>query len=131
MIELEPLCTATFTFSQQFVVSSTLGIAEFASARFDGERLSGSMKGVAADWLRLTPDGYGIQDVKLTIETDDLAIIHIAYTGRFLLDSGTAYVAPSFHTGDERYAWLNRAFVIAKGAMTDATTLTYEMFEVG
>jgi hypothetical protein len=41
----------------------------------------------------------------------------------------TAYAAPRFETGDERYAWLNKVQAIGKGRL-DGTTLTYEWYEV-
>ena len=98
---------------------------------FEGERLKGSMKGnAAADWLKVSPEGYGTLDVKITLETDDGAIIHATYSGRLLFDTMTVYAAPLFHTGDERYVWLNRIQVVAKGTFTEAGTLVYEMFEL-
>jgi len=89
------------------------------------------MKGnAAADWLRSSPDGYGTLDVKITYETHDGAIIHATYSGRLQFDTLTVYAAPLFHTGDERYAWLNRNQAVAKGAFQPDGTLVYEMYEL-
>lgn len=130
-LELVPLCIATVSLAETITVSPTLVIGEVTAARFEGERLNGSMKGhAAADWLKVSPDGYGTLDVKVTLETDDGAIIHATYSGRLQFDTLTVYATPQFHTGDERYAWLNRIQAVAKGAFTAPTTLVYEMYEL-
>ena len=130
-LELIPLCTATVSLAPTITVSSTLVIGEVTGARFEGERLSGSMKGnAAADWLKVSPNGYGTLDVKITLETDDGAIVHATYTGRLQFDTLAVYATPQFHTGDERYAWLNRIQAVAKGTFQPDGTLVYEMYEL-
>jgi hypothetical protein len=112
-------------------VSSSLVIGEVTAARAEGERLNASQKGVAsADWLQISPDGYGTLDVKLTLETDDGALIHATYSGRLQLDTMTVYAAPLFHTGDERYGWLNRIQAVSKGQFQPDGTLIYEIYEL-
>ena len=56
--------------------------------------------------------------------------IHVTYNGRLLLDTMTAYVTPVFHTGDERYLWMNRIQSVAKGGFPTPDRLVYEMFEL-
>ncbi len=68
--------------------------------------------------------------MKVTVETDDGAVIHATYTGRLQFDTMTVYATPLFHTGDERYAWLNRIQAVAKGTFTPEGTLIYEMYEL-
>ncbi|HQY15254.1 MAG: DUF3237 domain-containing protein [Actinobacteria bacterium] len=130
-LELIPLCTATVSLAETINVSSTFLIGEVTGIRLEGERLHASMKGhAAADWLRVSPEGYGTLDVKVTVETDDGAVIHATYTGRLQFDTMTVYATPLFHTGDERYAWLNRIQAVAKGTFTPEGTLIYEMYEL-
>lgn len=130
-LELIPLCTATVSLAETINVSSTFLIGEVTGIRLEGERLHASMKGhAAADWLRASPEGYGTLDVKVTVETDDGAVIHATYTGRLQFDTMTVYATPLFHTGDERYAWLNRIQAVAKGTFTPEGTLIYEMYEL-
>lgn len=130
-LELIPLCTATVELAETITVSSSLVIGEVTGVRFEGERLRGSLKGrAAADWLKISPEGYGTLDVKVTIETDDGAIVHATYTGRLQFDTLAVYATPLFHTGDERYAWLNRIQAVAKGAFTADGGLVYEMYEL-
>jgi hypothetical protein len=133
-LELVPLCTATVSLAEPIAVSPTLIIGEVLAMEVEGERLRASLKGrAAADWLHLAPAGVGAVDVRVTLQTDDGALIHAAYTGRFQLDTLTVYTTPLFHTGDERYAWLNRIQAVAKGSFPQApemTTLVYEMYEL-
>jgi hypothetical protein len=130
-LELVPLCTLTVNLAPTINVSPSLVIGEVTGARAEGERLSGSLKGAAAaDWLQVSPDGYGTLDVKATLETDDGAIVHATYSGRLLFDTMTVYAAPLFHTGDERYAWLNRIQAVSKGAFQPDGTLIYDVYEL-
>ena len=130
-IELVPLCTLTVTLAPTISVSPSLVVGEVTAARAEGERLTASLKGAAAaDWLQVSPDGYGTLDVKITLETDDGAVVHATYSGRLDFTTMTAYAAPLFHTGDERYAWLNRIQAVSKGTFQPDGTLIYEMFEL-
>ncbi len=130
-LELIPLFTCTVTLAPTITISSSLVIGEVTGAVIDGERVKGTMKGnAAADWLRIAPEGYGTLDVKITYETHDGALIHATYSGRLHFDTMTVYAAPLFHTGDERYAWINRIQGVAKGTFQPDGTLIYEMFEL-
>ena len=130
-LELVPLCTATVSLAAPITVSSTLMIGEVTAVNLEGERIRASMKGnAAADWLRPSADGYGTLDVKITYETHDGAIIHATYSGRLQFDTMTVYAAPLFHTGDERYLWMNRIQAVAKGTFLSSETLVYEMYEL-
>ena len=130
-LELVPLCTATITLAKPIVVSPTLTIGELTSVEYEGDRIRASMKGqAAADWIRIGPDGVGTLDVKLAVETDDGATIYAEYSGRMQFDTMTIYAAPLFHTGDERYAWLNRVQAVAKGTFPERGKLVYEIYEL-
>ena len=130
-LELVPLCTLTVNLAPTINVSPSLVIGEVTGARAEGERLSGSLKGAAAaDWLQVSPDGYGTLDVKVTVKTGDGAIVHATYSGRLLFDTMTVYATPQFHTGDDRYGWLNRIQAVAKGNFTEPNRLVYEMYEL-
>lgn len=133
-IELVPLCDVTVSLATPIVVSPTFAIGEVVGLEIEGERLRGRLKGnAAADWLTISPAGIGTLDVKVTFETHDGAIVHATYSGRFPLATFTVYAAPLFHTGDERYAWLNGIQAVAKGTFPnapDTSTLLYEMYEV-
>lgn len=130
-LELVPLFTCTVTLAPTITVSSSLVIGEVTGAVIEGERVKGTMLGhAAADWLRVSPEGYGTLDVKITYQTDDGAIIHATYSGRLQFDTMAVYAAPLFHTGDERYTWMNRIQAVAKGTFQPDGTLVYEMYEL-
>ena len=130
-LELIPLCTATVSLAPTITVSSSLVIGEVTGMEVKGDRISAHQKGhAAADWLKVSPEGYGTLDVKVTMETDDGAIIHATYSGRLQFDTMAVYATPLFHTGDERYAWMNRIQAVAKGTFQPDGTLVYEMFEL-
>jgi hypothetical protein len=130
-LELVPLCTLTVSLAETISVSSSLVIGEVTGARAEGERFNASLKGnAAADWLRVSPEGYGTLDVKITLETDDGAIVYADYSGRLQFDTMTVYATPLFHTGDERYTWMNRIQAVSKGTFQPDGTLVYELFEL-
>ena len=108
-------------------------VAEVDTARVTGARISATLKGrAAADWVTVNGT-IGVVDVRITLETDDGAIVYVAYGGRIDLTDGLGaspiYVAPTFETGDERYAWLNVVQAVGKGDL-QGSHLTYEMYEV-
>jgi len=87
-----------------------------------GPRLNGRLRPVGADWLIIRSDGVGVLDIRATMETEDGALIYVAYQG--LADAGEdGYQkflegtppprlpirgAPRFHTSHPDYLWLNR-----------------------
>ena len=130
-LELIPLCVATVSLAETINVSSSLVIGEVTGMEVKGERLNDKLKGhAAADWLQISPEGYGTLDVKVTMETEDGALIHATYSGRLQFDTGAVYATPLFHTGDERYTWLNRIQAVAKGTFSAPGTLVYDMYEL-
>lgn len=141
-IELIPLCNAEAILAPPLLIpgtpEGTLLIYEVESINVDGERIRASLGGQAsADWLRLSPEMIGTLDVRVTLKTEDGALIYGAYKGRVLpvaddpVISAIVYAAPLFSTGDSRYAWLNTIQVIAKGLVSpDGRRLNYEMYEV-
>lgn len=85
----------------------------------------------AADWLTVASDGTGLLDVRFTLETDDGAFIYVEYQGRANMAEGLIATAPTFQTGDERYAWLNSVQAVAAGQLNGETgELVYEVYEV-
>ncbi len=120
-------------------------IAPVTGGTFSGERLGGTVHG-GADWVINRPDGVMVIDVRLTLETQDGALIYLTYQGRFLAEPDAMrrfgkgeQLAPheyslamiaKFECGNERYAWLNNAVAVGTGEQT-ATGPVYTVFEVG
>lgn len=87
-----------------------------------GPRLNGRLRPVGADWLTIRSDGVGVLDIRATMETEDGALIYVAYQGladagedgyqKFLEGTPPPRVpirgAPRFHTSHPDYLWLNR-----------------------
>jgi hypothetical protein len=74
-------------------------------------------------------------DVRMTVETEDGAMIFVQYHGRmrYATDKGphTLYVAPRFETGHEKYAWLNGVQAVGKGLLDQNTRrIQYQFFEI-
>jgi hypothetical protein len=133
-VTLKPVCHAVYELGETRVISSgpagTRLISEITGARYEGERFCASLLGSAcADWATVDPDGRVQVDVRLTLETDDGAVVFVHYEGRGDASTGVTYSAPLFETGDERYSWLTRIQFVGKSTF-DGTRLEYEMFEV-
>ena len=139
-IELVPLAHAVFTLAPPILILNgprgTRGIVEVTDARFEGERLNARLKGsAAADWSYVSPDGTIVTlDVRVTLETDDGALIFTEYSGRLDVSRGfgtaPVYAAPRYETGDDRYRWLNLVQGVAKGEMRpDLTEIRYDIYE--
>lgn len=107
----------------------TMVIPSIAEGRWEGERIRGHVVGAGADWARRGPSGVMLLDVRQTVETDDGAVIYVSYNGRFDPERQTYTIAPTFETGDERYAWLNSVQAVARGRYVDGR-MRHEVYEV-
>lgn len=154
MTDLQHRHLITMTLTVDFAGMVSIGatptglrrIAPVTGGSFTGERLSGIVLPGGNDWLINRPDGVMVIDVRLTLQTDDGALIYLSYQGRLLaepeamarfsqgamLDTheySLAMVA-KFECGDERYAWLNNVIAIGTGERT-ATGPIYSIFQIG
>lgn len=142
MLELIPLGAAVVDVAPSLSVGAGpaggRSVGHLTSVTIEGERLKATLASpAAADWMVLN-GAVGMIDVRMTVRTDDGAVIHITYGGRLNLadrENGLiAYVAPVFETGDERYAWLNAVQAVGKGRLTvgegGATRIDYEFYQV-
>jgi hypothetical protein len=136
-LELVPLCNLEVHLRDPIFVgdgpAGTRLIFEVESATVEGDRVRGKVLGHGnADWLTINGT-VGTLDVRLTIETDDGALIFVQYQGRVDVSGGAGaapiYCAPVFETGDDRYAWLNVVQAVGQGSL-DGSLLNYEWFEV-
>jgi hypothetical protein len=110
-----------------------------------GERLSGRILNLGADWQTVFADGSAELDTRYSIETHDGAIVDIRNFGfrhgppeviqalvrGESVDPDLYYMRthPRFETGDERYQWLNRTICVGTGAREpDSVRIT--IFEV-
>ena len=105
--------------------------APITSGHFEGPRLRGKVLPGGGDWTLLRGDGVLELDLRLTLETEDGALIHmksfglrhgppdvIAALGRGeSVDPSTYYfrTTPRFETGHPRYAFLSRLVAVSRG----------------
>ena len=140
MLELVPLFTARYELHPPLLIGPDVPqgrtVGQIASATFTGDRLKATLAGpAAADWM-LRTGAVGDIDVRLTLRTDDDALIYMTYGGRISFDDPAgmfAFVAPTFETGDARYLWLGRIQAVGLGQLlVDAggARLEYEFHEV-
>jgi hypothetical protein len=105
--------------------------APITEGHFEGPRLRGRVLPGGGDWLLLRADGVLELDLRLTLETDDGALIHMTSLGLRhgpveviaalargeIVDPSTYYfrTLPRFETGHPRYEFLNRLLAVASG----------------
>ncbi len=140
-LELIPLCIATVTPAPPIDLGTTPAgrrlMVTIREAIWEGDRLRARLKAgvVAADWMIVGPDGTGLIDIRLTLETHDGALIYVEYQGRRDIAQvmrgidAPVYIAPRFETSDVRYAWLNGLQAVGKGTEVGESRV-YEIYEV-
>ena len=107
----------------------TRTIAHVTGGSFQGPRLKGTVEGPAGDWITNRADGTYRLDVRVTLRTDDGALVLVTYNGiAHATDTGSSIrTAPLFETGDPRYAWLNGVQAVGIGAR-ECNVVTYEVY---
>jgi Protein of unknown function (DUF3237) len=94
---------------------------------FVGRRVNGLVHGPSGDWVQITGDGAMRIDVRLLLRTDDGADILMSYRGISADGGATIRAAPTFETGDARYAWLNSQQAVATGS-SGGGRVTYDVY---
>ncbi len=107
----------------------TRTIVQIVGGRFEGPRVKASIQTPAGDWITNRADGSYRLDVRLTLKTDDGAVILVTYNGIGQTTDGGASLrsAPLFETGDSRYAWLTRLQAVGVGERV-GTTVSYDIY---
>jgi hypothetical protein len=100
---------------------------------FEGDRLRGKVLPGGGDWVLRRPDGVLELDLRITLETDDGALVHMTFEG--IRDDGPRSAEgggrpegqsgakgapyfrtlPRFETADTRYSFLNRLLAVGAG----------------
>ena len=109
-------------------------VVHVTGGTFEGPRLRGTVLPGGGDWLVGRADGSRRLDVRITLQTDDGALIYAHYPGVFHgppdvldrirngaeVDASEYYfrVAPMFETASPKYDWLNRIIAIGIGKRT-------------
>ena len=95
----------------------TLSVFPIIGGSFEGERLRGAVLGGGADWVTAPSEGTFELDLRVTLETDDGALIHMTFTG--VRDDANHYFRslPRFETAAPKYAFLNRLLAVGIGEL--------------
>lgn len=116
-----PLMTLRLTTAATQEVGLTphgvLSIFPVTGGAFDGDRLRGRVLAGGGDWVTVDGDGTLALDLRVTLETDDGALIYMTFTG--IRDDATHYfrTVPLFETASEKYGYLNRLLAIGVGTI--------------
>ncbi len=148
--QLEHICSYTALLNPDFeVIGPTpegLRVNVYITGgEVTGPRLNGKILPVGADWLIIRPDGMGILNVRLTIETNDGALIYLRYGGvadlgedghqRFLDGNPPTrfplHTVPRAITSHSDYLWLNRVQLLNIGeADLSVPHASYDVYAV-
>ena len=85
---------------------------------FEGDRLRGKVLPGGADWTLKRPDGVIELDLRVTLATDDGALIHMTFEGiRDDEAQGGPYfhTLPRFETAEAKYSFLNKLLAVGTG----------------
>jgi Protein of unknown function (DUF3237) len=88
---------------------------------FDGDRLRGKVLPGGDDWVIKRPDGVLELDLRITLQTDDGALVHMTFVGiRDDAAPGAPYfrTLPRLETADARYSFLNRLLAVGTGKIS-------------
>jgi hypothetical protein len=108
------------------VPHGTRTIYPITGGDFEGPRLRGKVLPGGADWVLLRADGMLELDLRITLETDDGALIHMTFEGLRdmscgqLVDPPRSYfrTVPRFETAAPKYAFLNELIAVGSGEIT-------------
>lgn len=120
-------------------------IAYVCGGTFEGPRLKGRVLPGGGDWVLVRSDRVFQLDVRITLETDDGALIYTTYRGArhgsgdvmrriaagepVRADEYYFRTTPYFETGAENYAWLNG--IVAVGIGEDRPGgVTYQVHQI-
>jgi len=120
-------------------------IAPIARGSFEGERLRGRVLPGGGDWTLLRRDGVLELDLRVTLETDDGALIHMSSFGLRhgppdvlaalargeVVDPSSYYfrTTPRFETAHTKYTFVNRLLAASIGDRRAAGPI-YTIFEI-
>ena len=146
---LEPLCHVAVKIGAPQMIGAVLTgerrIIPITGGRFEGVKMRGEILSGGADWQIVAADGTALLEARYTLKTDDGALIYVKNSGfrhgppevlaaiaRGEQVDPTKYyfrAAPTFETGDKKYAWLNRIICVCSGVRTKEEVLL-DFYEV-
>jgi hypothetical protein len=129
-VQTEYLMTLHGALGPPMQVDDGLTIVNVPEGWAKGPRISAAIVAPSGDWIQALPSGLRRLDVRLTLRTDDGAIISINYNGVLRIDPQNAdrfmkgepltskdlysSTAPTFRTSHPKYIWLTQSQAVAK-----------------
>jgi hypothetical protein len=120
-------------------------IVPVVGGSFSGPQLKGRVLTGGGDWTLFRKDGVAQLDVRVTIRTDDGALIYVSYRGVSIIppdvrqrimegqevDPAQYYfrTTPYFETASEKYSWLNKLVTVGVGKRTK-TSVIYSIYAI-
>ena len=146
---LEMLCHVAVKIAAPQLIGTVLTgerrIIPIIGGRFEGPKMRGEVIPGGADWQIVATDGTALLEARYTLRTDDDALIYVRNIGvrhgppdvlaaiarGEQVDPAKYYFrgAPSFETGEKKYAWLNRILAVCSGVRTKEEVLL-DLYEV-
>src|SRR5262249_18647305 len=102
------------------VPSGTRFTFPITGGSFEGDRLRGKVLPNGDDWAMKRQDGVIELDLRVTLETDDGALVYMTFTGlRDDAAPGGPYfrTLPRFETAEAKYSFLNRLLAVGTGVI--------------
>ena len=148
-VRTRPLFVMRLDVRKLLIIGATPGgyrrIGIVPGGSFSGERLSGEVLEGGSDWQTVRSDGATTLDVRLTLKTNDDALVCMTYRGlrhgppeiMERIENGevvdpTRYyfrINPLFETSAAKYDWINRIVAIGIGHRRVDGPI-YSIFEV-
>lgn len=137
-MKLNPLFRMQITLGKRYpigpVPKGRRSVLALEDGIVSGPKINGKIMPVGGEFELIDAEGVYHVNVRLVIQTDDLANIYVQYFGvaqlnpaaiskiqnQQTIDFGETYFVtqPRFETSHEKYAWLNNVMAVAEGRST-------------
>jgi hypothetical protein len=147
-LPVEHLCDLSVDLEPAQLIATPIGTRMTFIARggrVAGEKLRGEILPGGGDWMMVGTDQIGRVDVRVTVRTEDGALIHCESRGvikipadgferlnrgeRLPFEESYVRTTPKFETSDERYAWLNQLVIVGYNELSK-DRVDYRMYRV-
>jgi hypothetical protein len=130
------------------VLKGTRLIFPFKEGQVKGDNINGKILNCGGEWGLVADSNTFKMDVRATIQTDDGALIYIAYTGyNYATGKNSALMragkgselspsdyyfrsVPVFETSAPKYAWLNHTVAVGVGRFPAPGKIIYRIYAI-
>ncbi|MFB6456277.1 DUF3237 domain-containing protein [Chitinophaga sp. Hz27] len=130
------------------VLKGTRVIFPFKGGDIKGNTITGKILECSGEWGLVVDSTTFKMDCRVTVQTDEGALIYIAYTGynyvappkNAIMNAGKGYElspsdyyfrsTPVFETSSPKYAWLNHTIAVGVGRFVGPGKLVYKIYAI-